>query len=452
MNDAATADDAAPERLDWRLMLPVFLVVSLYAASAASTLPILPFYIQEMGGTPLILGIVMGTEALTHLVAAPLIGQLPDRLGRKRILLATQATAFVSLLLLGLAQAVIPVLLARMLFGFTGGTFAAAAAYAADHSSPANRRQAIGTLHAGVGLGGIVGAGISGYLSDISLTAPIYAAMVLSAVSFTVTALWLKGSPAASQTPDPSREVSFRSIVGSPLIRVLVVVLLCYFFAYGMYSSQLANYLQASFVTPENPFGPRELGYVLAADGAINILVQLFLLRWLGRFFTSAPVRRPALRHAFPVACAERSDAGLDDRGLATASAALILDSGKSLRDAGARCSTPPCPAASRPMPFPADYSTAISIAYADFGTDAGDYDLASFPNPGHDDAERTRGAARRPAARRAGTRLYAARQSRPASRQAGAPARQAGRQGQFRGAAEDQGTRRLLIRQGVPP
>jgi MFS family permease len=286
MNDAATADDAAPERLDWRLMLPVFLVVSLYAASAASTLPILPFYIQEMGGTPLILGIVMGTEALTHLVAAPLIGQLSDRLGRKRILLATQATAFVSLLLLGLAQAVIPVLLARMLFGFTGGTFAAAAAYAADHSSPANRRQAIGTLHAGVGLGGIVGAGISGYLSDISLTAPIYAAMVLSAVSFTVTALWLKRSPAASQTPDASREVSFRSIVGSPLIRVLVVVLLCYFFAYGMYSSQLANYLQASFVTPENPFGPRELGYVLAADGAINILVQLFLLRWLGRFFT----------------------------------------------------------------------------------------------------------------------------------------------------------------------
>lgn len=67
---------------------------------------------------------------------------------------------------------------------------------------------------------------------------------------------------------------------------MLVVVLLCYFFAYGMYSSQLANFLEASFVTPENPFGPRELGYVLAADGAINILVQLFLLRWLGRFFT----------------------------------------------------------------------------------------------------------------------------------------------------------------------
>src|SRR5690606_26417308 len=154
----------------------------------------------------------------------------------------------------------------------------------------------------------------------------------------------------------------------------------------------------------------------------------------------------------FPVACPQCADAGLDDRGLAPASVALIPDSGKSLRDAGTRCLTPPCPAASRPMPFTTDYSTAISIAYADFGADAGDYDLASFPNPGHDDAQRTRGAARRLAARRAGTRLHAPRQSRPAPRQTGAPAGQASRQGQFRGAEQDQGTRRLLIRQGVPP
>lgn len=77
----------------------------------------------------------------------------------------------------------------------------------------------------------------------------------------------------------------------------------------------------------------------------------------------SAPLRRPALRHAFPVACPQCGDAGLDDRGLAPASVALIPDSGKSLHDAGARCSTPPCLAAPRPMPFTADYSTAISIA-----------------------------------------------------------------------------------------
>ncbi len=292
--DASTVENTkATPGLDWRVMLPVFLVVSLYAASAAAVLPILPFYLKEMGGTPLIFGIVIATEALTQFVAAPLVGQLSDRMGRKKILLSTQAAAFTSFILLALAKVVFPVLLARLLFGFTGGTFTAAAAYAADHSSSANRRQAIGVLHAGIGLGGIIGASLSGYLSDISLTVPIYAAMALSAGSLAVTAIWIKGSHAASHRVEgPAQDeasltkVSFRSIVGSPLVRVLVLVLLCYFIAYGMYSSQIANYLQATFVSDDNPFGPRELGYIMAADGAINIIVQLFLLRWLGRYFT----------------------------------------------------------------------------------------------------------------------------------------------------------------------
>lgn len=288
---STVGNDKTTPRLDWRVMLPVFLSVSLYAASAAAALPILPFYLKEMGGTPLVFGIVIAMEALTQFVAAPLVGQLSDRLGRKKILLATQAAAFVSFLLLALAKAVFPVLLARMLFGFTGGTFTAAAAYAADHSSPANRRQAIGILNAAVGLGGIVGAGLSGYLSGISLTAPIYAAMALSAASLVVTTAWIKGSShAASHGFDESaaslEKISFRSIISSPLIRVLVIVLLCYFFAYGMYGSQIANYLQATFTSEGNSFGPRELGYIMAADGAINIIVQLFLLQWLGRHFT----------------------------------------------------------------------------------------------------------------------------------------------------------------------
>lgn len=292
--DASTViNDATAPRLDWRRMLPVFISVSLYAASAAAVLPILPFYLKEMGGTPLVFGIVIATEALTQFVAGPLVGQLSDQLGRKKILLATQAAAFTSFLLLALAKAVFPLLLARMLFGFTGGTFTAAAAYAADHSCPANRRQAIGILNAAVGLGGIIGAGLSGYLSSVSLTIPIYAAIALSGTSLVVTAAWIRENHATSHGVDapPQNEisrdkVSFRSIISSPLIRVLVIVLLCYFFAYGMYGSQIANYLQATLISEGNSFGPRELGYIMAADGAINIIVQLFLLQWLGRHFT----------------------------------------------------------------------------------------------------------------------------------------------------------------------
>lgn len=280
----------ATSKIDWRQVLPVFVIVSLYASCTGATLPIMPFYLKAMGGTPLILGVVIGAEALCQFVAAPFFGQLSDRLGRKRILLLLQVGALVSMVLLALAPSVIFVLIARMLFGLTAATFTVSAAYVADHSATTNRRQAIGILMGGVGLGGIVGPGISGFLSDISLTVPIYAAMALSAISIAVTLVYVKGGPSVSSEQDADEadetrgpRISFKSIVSAPLIRILVLVLLCYFFAYGMYSSQLAIYLNATF---GDAFGPRQLSYILAADGTINILVQLFLLKWAGRFFT----------------------------------------------------------------------------------------------------------------------------------------------------------------------
>lgn len=269
-------------------MLPVFIIVSLDAASSGAILPILPFYLRSLGASPLVLGMVLGAEALCQFAAAPFLGQLSDRFGRKRVLLVSQAGALLSLSLLAMANSVVFVLLARVLLGLTAANFAAAAAYVADNSTATTRRQTIGILSAGLGLGGIVGPSLAGRLSDISMTAPIWAALALSTTSIVVTSIWLR----AGRMPDTEdcgdedgqirERVSFRSILTSPVIRILIVVLLCHYFAYGMLSSQLAVFLGDTFIWNGHAFGPRELGYILTADGAINITVQLFLLKWLG--------------------------------------------------------------------------------------------------------------------------------------------------------------------------
>ena len=319
----------ARERLDRRLMLPLFAIVSLYAAGIGAVLPVLPFYLREMGASPLVFGIVLATEALSQSAASPLLGQLSDRFGRKRVLLISQAVAVVSLLLLSLAQSIFTVLLARFLFGFTAGNFSAAAAYAADNSSTNTRRQAIGIVNAALGLGAIVGAGLSSILSEISLIAPIYMALALSVSGVVVTTFGLKGGRVVEHAEGEADQtkISFRAITSSPVIRVLIVVMLCHFFAYGMYTSQLPIFLADRFVWNGYALGPREFSYIIAADGAINIFVQLFLLGWLGKFFSE----RQLIVLIFALICTGFVSVGLANTIPVLAFAVLCISTGDAL-------------------------------------------------------------------------------------------------------------------------
>lgn len=317
------------EKLDRRLMLPLFAIVSLYAAGIGAVLPVLPFYLREMGASPLVFGIVLATEALSQSAASPLLGQLSDRYGRKRVLLISQAVAVVSLLLLSLAQSIFTVLLARFLFGFTAGNFSAAAAYAADNSSTNTRRQAIGIVNAALGLGAIVGAGLSSILSEISLIAPIYMALALSVSGVVVTTFGLKGGKVVEQVGSKADQtkISFRAITSSPVIRVLIVVMLCHFFAYGMYTSQLPIFLADRFVWNGYALGPREFSYIIAADGVINIFVQLFLLGWLGKFFSE----RQLIVLIFALICTGFVSVGLANTIPVLAFAVLCISTGDAL-------------------------------------------------------------------------------------------------------------------------
>jgi len=287
-----------PGGLDRRLMLPIFLVVGLDATSTAAVLTVLPFHLDDLGATPLVIGVVLGAEGLSQLVAAPLIGRLSDRFGRKKVLLVSQAGAVLSLALLAVASSMVFVLLARVLLGLTAESFPAAAAYVADHSTAADRRQGIGVLSAGLGFGGLVGPTLAGAVSDLSLIAAIVVALAMSATSLVVTTLAIEGGPppgrgtvrgvpgAGEESETVPMALSFRALLDSAAIRVLVVVMLCHFFAYQAFNSQLGVFLPETFRWDGHAFGPTELGYLLTADGAINIVVQLFLLKWLSRRFT----------------------------------------------------------------------------------------------------------------------------------------------------------------------
>lgn len=65
-------------------------------------------FLRDFGATPVVLGLGLGAKALSQFAAAPFLGRLSDIFGCKPVLLASQAGALTSLVLLGLGGMVGP--------------------------------------------------------------------------------------------------------------------------------------------------------------------------------------------------------------------------------------------------------------------------------------------------------------------------------------------------------
>jgi MFS family permease len=66
-------------------------------------IPLLPFYVQSMGGSAEVIGILLGTFAFTQTVATPLLGRASDRWGRRPIIVASLAGNAIAMVLFAIA-------------------------------------------------------------------------------------------------------------------------------------------------------------------------------------------------------------------------------------------------------------------------------------------------------------------------------------------------------------
>lgn len=147
------------------VLLPIFAVVVVDTASAGLILPLLPFYAQEFGATPLMIGLLIASFAICELFAGPILGKASDRYGRKRLLLISQIGTCASFLILASAHSLPVVFVGRIVDGLSAGNVAIAIAYVSDRSEPGKRRQAIGVVSAAMGLGTMIGPALGGILA-----------------------------------------------------------------------------------------------------------------------------------------------------------------------------------------------------------------------------------------------------------------------------------------------
>ena len=147
-------------------------------------IPLLPFYVTDMGGSGISMGILMAVFSLMQFLFSPFWGDLSDRYGRKTFLMLGIFGNGISMILMGFATELWMLFAARALAGvLSSATLPTAMAYISDSTDENERGGGMGVIGAAFGFGMVLGPGIGGIMSDISLSAPFFLAAGLSALS-----------------------------------------------------------------------------------------------------------------------------------------------------------------------------------------------------------------------------------------------------------------------------
>jgi MFS family permease len=258
-------------------LLSIFLIVLVDVLGLTIILPLLPFYAESMGATPRIVGLLVSAYAICQLIAGPPLGHLSDRIGRRPVLLVSQIGTCIGFLILGFAQTLWVVFLARIIDGLTAGNLTVAQAYIADVTDAENRAKSFGFIGIAFGVGFLIGPGISGFLAQYSNTYPIFAAAGLSFTSIMCTYFLL---PSAVPHPNPeieggiSRWAAISDSFKDAKLGPLLWQFFAFTFAFSTFFSGFALFAERRFTHNGMPFGPKDVGYLFAFSGFIGALIQ----------------------------------------------------------------------------------------------------------------------------------------------------------------------------------
>ncbi len=239
-------------------------------------LPLLPYYAETFGATLTVVGLLGTANALAQLVAAPVIGRLSDKYGRRPLLIFSIAGTVISFLLLGLAQTLPMLFLSRILDGLLGGNIALARAYITDVTDEDNRSKGLGIIGAAFGLGFIIGPAMGGFLSRFGFNVPAFVAAGLSLINLIAVVLWLP------ESLDAGRRIAMQKVsaTGSGLKRLvqawdrpcagpLLHVLLFYSLAFTLFQSNFAL-----FTKERLGLDAQQTSFILTYVGVLSVLVQ----------------------------------------------------------------------------------------------------------------------------------------------------------------------------------
>ena len=259
-----------------RPLFVIFLTLFVNLVGFGIIIPLLPFYAQTFGASPMVIGLLFASFSVSQLFASPILGDLSDRWGRRPVLIFSLLGTVVSFVMLALAHSLAMLFAARIVDGLSGGNITTARAYIADITAEEDRARAFGILGAAFGLGFIVGPGLGGLFSHISYTAPIWAAAIITVFATALAYMWLPETVHRAHAGGASPWMSLVELGGRANLRILFGIDFVYWTAFAVYQTTFALFGARRF-----GFDAAETGYLLAVFGFFGVLVQGVVVGWI---------------------------------------------------------------------------------------------------------------------------------------------------------------------------
>ena len=262
-------------------MPTLFLVIFVNVLGFGLIIPLLPFFVERLGGGPEMVTLIIAMYALIQFATSPWIGRLSDRFGRRPILIFTTAGTAVAHVLLGMADSLWLIVLARALAGVMAGNLGVAFAYTADVTTRKNSAKAFGRLTTGFTLGFTFGPAIGGLLAGTDMDTanfmvPAFSAATLSVIACFCVFFFLPESlPAENRSgpatgkPSVSLAAQLKKVLRVDILAKLAVISFLFFMAWTVLLSIFALWTDRVLER-----GPTEIGFLFMYMGLVGAVTQ----------------------------------------------------------------------------------------------------------------------------------------------------------------------------------
>ncbi len=269
-------------------------IVVLNSIGMSVVLPLLPFLVGKYLPTQQVvvgMSLLMSVFAACTFFAAPALGALSDRYGRKTILIISLSGSVIGYILFGIGGALWILFLGRIIDGLTAGNISTLFAYVSDSTKPEERTKWFGYIGSAMGIGKIGGPALGGLLGSIALALPFFVTAGLIFFSgLAVYFLLPESLPPEKRTKHVTLRSfntlsHFKDIFSLKEVKLLLILGILFYAGLGIFQFNFIVFLKDIY-----KWGPAFIGSMLTLVGICDIVSHALLLPKLLKHFNERSI------------------------------------------------------------------------------------------------------------------------------------------------------------------